>query len=185
MTDPTPVDPSQLPSVRQLTIASFAAVVVAVLLGVTTVLPAEYGIDPTGAGTALGLTQLGELKQADPHDPPAKPEPVAFTNRDDTVTLTLKPNEGAEVKAVMRAGDAIDFSWSVDVGPLFFEFHGDPKGKPASEFTSYEKATKQTSEGHFEADFEGKHGWYWKNKHAEPATITLHTKGVYQSVSRQ
>ena len=26
------------------------------------VLPAEYGIDPTGVGRALGLTQMGEIK---------------------------------------------------------------------------------------------------------------------------
>lgn len=28
----------------------------------TVVLPAEYGIDPTGVGRALGLTQMGEIK---------------------------------------------------------------------------------------------------------------------------
>ncbi|ODT04488.1 MAG: hypothetical protein ABS52_04320 [Gemmatimonadetes bacterium SCN 70-22] len=28
----------------------------------TAVLPAEYGIDPTGAGRVLGLTQMGEIK---------------------------------------------------------------------------------------------------------------------------
>jgi len=32
------------------------------VLLLTTVLPAEYGIDPTGAGRVLGLTQMGEIK---------------------------------------------------------------------------------------------------------------------------
>ena len=30
---------------------------------VTMVLPAEYGIDPTGVGRVLGLTEMGEIKQ--------------------------------------------------------------------------------------------------------------------------
>jgi hypothetical protein len=38
-----------------------AAAVAGVLL-LTVVLPAEYGIDPTGAGRVLGLTQMGEIK---------------------------------------------------------------------------------------------------------------------------
>ncbi len=29
---------------------------------VCVVLPAEYGIDPTGVGRVLGLTQMGEIK---------------------------------------------------------------------------------------------------------------------------
>jgi hypothetical protein len=35
---------------------------VAGILLVTCVLPAEYGIDPTGVGRVLGLTQMGEVK---------------------------------------------------------------------------------------------------------------------------
>ncbi|WP_235816982.1 hypothetical protein [Bordetella ansorpii] len=35
---------------------------VAVVLLVTTILPGEYGIDPTGAARVLGLTSMGEIK---------------------------------------------------------------------------------------------------------------------------
>ena len=38
------------------------AVVVASAIVVCAVLPAEYGIDPTGVGRLLGLTQMGKLK---------------------------------------------------------------------------------------------------------------------------
>ncbi len=38
------------------------AAVVAVALLFTTVLPAEYGIDPTGVGRMIGLTEMGEIK---------------------------------------------------------------------------------------------------------------------------
>lgn len=36
---------------------------VAATLVVTIVMPAEYGIDPTGIGARLGLKQMGEIKQ--------------------------------------------------------------------------------------------------------------------------
>lgn len=35
---------------------------ISIFLGLTTVLPAEYGMDPTGIGGLLGLTKMGEMK---------------------------------------------------------------------------------------------------------------------------
>ncbi len=57
-------DRAQLPSGKQLVVATFAAATVASLLLITTVLPAEFGIDPTGAGRVLGLTRMGEIKNS-------------------------------------------------------------------------------------------------------------------------
>lgn len=53
---------AELPSSRQLLRSTAIAFVVAGALLTTTVLPAEYGIDPTGIGGALGLTQMGQIK---------------------------------------------------------------------------------------------------------------------------
>ena len=44
---------------RRVTAIAF---VVALVLSVTVVLPAEYAVDPTGVGTRIGLTQMGRLK---------------------------------------------------------------------------------------------------------------------------
>ena len=52
------------PTSRQLIRSTFIAVIVAALLLVTCILPAEYGVDPTGVGRVLGLTQMGEVKMA-------------------------------------------------------------------------------------------------------------------------
>ncbi len=52
-----------LPTLQQLRRATMLAVVVAVVLLCMAVLPAEYGVDPTGIGRRLGLTQMGRLKQ--------------------------------------------------------------------------------------------------------------------------
>lgn len=51
-----------LPSTAKLVKSTAIAAVVATGLLVTTVLPGEYGIDPTGVGKLLGLKQMGEIK---------------------------------------------------------------------------------------------------------------------------
>ncbi|MFN3460855.1 MAG: transmembrane anchor protein [Oceanibaculum sp.] len=53
----------QLPSTRQLLRSTFIAIATAIVLLVTAVLPGEYGIDPTGIGRLLGLTEMGEIKE--------------------------------------------------------------------------------------------------------------------------
>lgn len=55
-------DPSELPSTGRLLKSTGIAAVVASALLVTTVLPAEYGVDPTGVGSLLGLTEMGRIK---------------------------------------------------------------------------------------------------------------------------
>jgi hypothetical protein len=56
-----PFDREPPSSAKLLRSTVLAALVAAVLL-VTVVLPAEYGIDPTGVGAAIGLKRMGEIK---------------------------------------------------------------------------------------------------------------------------
>jgi len=51
-----------LPTNRQLIRATLIAAASAGALLVAVILPSEYGVDPTGAGRVLGLTQMGEIK---------------------------------------------------------------------------------------------------------------------------
>ena len=81
--------PSQddLPSTQQLIRSTIIALVTAIIILVTIVLPAEYGIDPTGIGRTLQLTEMGEIKAQlaveaardeqihDPASQPSTPEP--------------------------------------------------------------------------------------------------------------
>jgi hypothetical protein len=53
---------AELPSSKQLVRSTLIAAAAAILLLITTVLPAEYGIDPIGVGSYLGLTKMGEIK---------------------------------------------------------------------------------------------------------------------------
>ena len=202
--NPIKVDPNLLPTRQELSRATIIAAVVASVLLVTAVLPAEAGVDPTGVGRWMGLTAMGELKrEGAPTTPPnavvppvavvaaAVPVeaqaavPTAYAVHSDELTLTLQPNEGAEIKAVMRGGDQMVYAWTADKGELFFDFHGEPKGAPADVFTSFEKGSKTAAEGEFEAPFEGVHGWYWKNRTAEVVTVKLKTSGVYEKIARK
>ncbi len=194
MSDIPNVDPKDLPSLPELYRATAAAFVVATGLAVMVVLPAERGLDPTGVGGWLGLTALGELKtraalHVQPEEGEVAVKPIegvdAVDFRTDELELTLQPGEGAEIKAIMREGDQLIYTWTADQGELFFDFHGEPKGAPSSVFTSFEKGTKSAAEGEFDAPFEGTHGWYWKNKTASPVTVTLKTSGVYLSIGRK
>lgn len=53
---------AELPSTGKLLRSTLLAAVIAIALLITVVLPAEYAIDPTGAGRLLGLTEMGEIK---------------------------------------------------------------------------------------------------------------------------
>lgn len=64
MPDINAVPTTGLPSSRSLFRSTLAAAAVAVVLLVTVVMPAEYGVDPTGVGQVLGLTEMGRIKVA-------------------------------------------------------------------------------------------------------------------------
>jgi len=52
-----------LPSSKQLLRSTILAAISALILLVVVVLPAEYGIDPTGFGRVLRMTEMGDIKQ--------------------------------------------------------------------------------------------------------------------------
>ncbi len=62
MSNQNPLTDEGLPSARKLFRSTAIAAVIAMTLLVTIVMPAEYGIDPTGIGRPLGLTEMGEIK---------------------------------------------------------------------------------------------------------------------------
>ena len=54
---------ADLPTPSQLLRSTILAATAATGILITTILPAEYAIDPTGVGRLLGLTQMGEIKK--------------------------------------------------------------------------------------------------------------------------
>ncbi|HEL5340008.1 TPA: hypothetical protein UOJ00_003005 [Stenotrophomonas maltophilia] len=205
-----------LPSTARLLKATALAIGIAAIVLVTIVLPAEYGIDPTGIGKRLGLDGLhtpAEVPLAtasasdaatDPADPnaalAAKAEAafgrnagqsldadavslVPGTPRRDTLTVTLEPGKGAEVKAHLKTGEGIVFRWTAS-GDVALDMHGErPDAKGT--WTSYavEPATRGAA-GTFVAPFEGSHGWYWMNRGTEPVTVEIEATGFQPELYR-
>jgi hypothetical protein len=196
----------ELPTSKQLNRATLIAAAVAALVLTTAVLPAEYGIDPTGAGRVLGLTKMGEAKRqaasaeqtvaAAPAEgsgeilldaEPAATNAVAGASagaRMGEATLTLQPDEGSEVKATMKAGDEITYEWATGGPKISFELHGEEIGAGDGDYTSYEKGTSAGESGKFRAPFDGTHGWYWENRSDEPITITVKATGAFEKFAR-
>lgn len=193
-----------VPSTRQLIKSTFIAAVAAGVLLVTVVMPAEYGIDPTGFGETIGLKKMGEIKvslaeeaaaarmlnaNAKPQDAPVvaeivapKPAPAispALLNHQ--MQVTLAPDEGTEIKVAMSKGKKVQYEWWTDQGKANFDVHGDSK-KLNIDYHNYSKGSGQRKEGEIEAAFDGSHGWFWRNRTSSTITVTLRTNGEYTDI---
>ena len=62
MYNSTNTNMAELPSSKSLIKATFTAFLVAIVITVSVVLPAEFGIDVTGIGRVIGLQQMGDIK---------------------------------------------------------------------------------------------------------------------------
>ncbi|MAQ45349.1 MAG: transmembrane anchor protein [Confluentimicrobium sp.] len=194
----------ELPSSKQLIRSTVIAGPAAVAILVTVVLPAEYNIDPTGIGEALGLAEMGEIKsqlaeeaEADrqmgldeqsslldgvlglfvgtAYAQEAAPAKGGEAWRDET-TFTLKPGDSAEWKMVMEAGQTAEYQMLVEGGRVNFDLHGHGGGNSVT----YEKGRGSTgAEGEVTADFDGEHGWFWRNRDSADITVTVQVRGEY------
>jgi hypothetical protein len=173
---------------QRIGVAAGMALLVAGLILVTVVLPAEFGIDPFGTGARLGLLPLGEVGQQvealnaaasreASHNAVVAPEERTF--HDETVAFTLAPGEFVEYKYRLDKGKALLYSWTATAA-LNYELHAEPDGAPRGYAERYEKreATKQAS-GTLTAPFSGIHGWYWENTNDASVTVTLRAAGFY------
>ncbi|MCL6268344.1 transmembrane anchor protein [Sansalvadorimonas sp. 2012CJ34-2] len=187
---------NELPSSKQLVVSTFIALIVACTLLITCVLPAEYGIDPTGIGRSLGLTQMGEIKeqlaeeatqdQALQEQPTQKQvasaTPETSNTASETYKVTLKPGEAAEVKLAMKKDADVDYYWSVNQGHVNFDTHAD---NSQVKYHGYNKGKAVTEDkGVMTAVFDGKHGWFWRNRSETTVTITLKLTGNYSELIR-
>lgn len=182
--------------------ASIAATVIAAVVLVTAILPAEYNIDPTGIGKSLGLTKIAAAAEASlPGDKPipsvmASADSIIINTapsvakikevrakvaglRQDTVEIVIPAGKGLEYKLLLNAGEHLEYDWRTDGSKLYFDFHGEPQGDKTGFYESFAITTSDQMQGTLTTPFAGAHGWYWKNKTSEPIIVTLKTKGAY------
>lgn len=190
-------DYTELPSNKRLLRSTIIAIISAAIILVTIVLPAEFGIDPTGIGSLTGLKRMGEIKaalaeelEADLSNPTTTAttpsttpdpinQPISDAPRTETMSVTLEAGKSTEIKLTMQKDASVEFTWSSDSAPAFYDLHGDSKD---INYHIYEKGTDTTKLGTLTAAFTGNHGWYWKNRSTNPITITLTATGTFQDI---
>lgn len=207
MTDPVSPYQKLPPSPKRLIASVAIAVSGAVLILITIVLPAEHGIDPSGIGRKLGLFALtapvrtvritdvsgGNQNYRDVQipnfgEPTPLPNPAVFQSkpgspRSEVRKIALKPGQETEIKTVLRQAQVIQFSWTLDKGQVYVDFHGhEPEAGDAFWVRYEEQQAGSSGNGSLVAPFSGEHGWFWKNYNAFPVVITLHLSGYYDQV---
>lgn len=193
----------ELPSSAQLFKSTIVAAVSAIVILVAAVLPAEYGIDPTGAGRAIGLTEMGEIKSQLAEE--AEQDRQMLDAQDDQsslidsilglfvgaahaqtvevwrdeISFTLAPGESAEWKLVMTTEQTAEYRMIVEGGRVNFDLHGHGSGQSVT----YERGRGSIgSEGAILASFDGEHGWFWRNRDKQDVTVTVLLKGEYSAL---
>lgn len=204
-----PISPyeSNPPSAKSIAASVGMAVFAAALVLVTIVLPAEYNIDPTRIGQALGLTAINapartikisdvvggnekykEVAIPDPGQPMPLPNPVVFQGkaepaRSETMTIALQPGQETEIKAALQTAQVILFSWQAEGGQVYVDFHGHEPGTSNDAWVRYEEQQSGTKgSGSLVAPFQGEHGWFWLNVSDVPVTIKLTVSGYYEKL---
>ncbi|MGI3185689.1 transmembrane anchor protein [Nioella aestuarii] len=190
----------ELPSSAQLLKSTIIAAVSAIVILVTVVLPAEYGIDPTGVGRVIGLAEMGEIKMQLAEEAEADRLLEAESNDQsslldgffslfvgaahaqevdlwrDEITFTLAPGDSAEWKLVMSEGQTAEYRMIVEGGRVNFDLHGHGSGQSIT----YERGRGSAgAEGTIVAGFDGEHGWFWRNRDSSELTVTVQVRGEY------
>lgn len=196
---------NELPSMGKLVKSTILAIILASIILVTIVLPAEYGIDPIGVGEMIGLAKMGQIKvslaqeaamedmvladvsthlQDKQNIVVASDEKASKAISDfkcDTLSFNLQPNEGKEIKLTMAAETTVKYLWYTNGAKANFDVHADSK-KLDIKYHNYEKGKLQKSEGIMKAAFDGNHGWFWRNRTSETMVVTLEVNGNYTGI---
>lgn len=159
----------QIVEKKQIIKAVLFALTLSILVLVSAVLPAEYGIDPIGTGKLLGFSKLhvGEdtaseseptvqkafplIKMEKAGSGPDVKRPIEadnpapekqFTVREDTVEVIVPAGKGIEYKIYMLKYGNMKYEWSTEKGKiLYFDFHGEVKQAKEVSDVYYESYT--------------------------------------------
>ena len=179
---------NDLPTSSQLLKSTIVAICVGCALLILIVLPAEYGTDPTGVGELLGLKKMGEIKTSLKQDylkenigvkDELMVESETGKENQDVMEFVIPPDEAIEIKLEMKKGSIAKYNWTTKNGGLNYNLHGDGH-KGSQKSISYKKGRMTSSDsGEFKSEFDGYHGWFWRNRNNESVTVTLETFGDY------
>lgn len=205
MTDPVSPYQAAPPSARRLVATVAATLIAATIILVVVVLPAEYGIDPTGFGRSMGLTAINvptrklevrdviggnekirEVAIPDPGQPTPLPNPAVSQLKKAqaptrTIKVVLQEAEQTEIKTILDSAQVILYSWTAD-GEVYTDFHGHEPSMGRGFVRYEEQQTGHEGHGSLVAPFSGEHGWYWMSLSEKPVTITLKISGYFRDI---
>ena len=189
-----------LPTSAQLLKSTIIAIMVAIILLVMVILPAEYGTDPTGVGKLLGLKEMGDIKMSlleESQNELSQENNTSSIDTDsldkamvnntinnDVVEITIEPGKAIEIKLEIKSGSLVQYEWETIKGGLNYNLHGDGY-KGSQKFISYKKGRMvQSDSGELQAEFDGYHGWFWRNREEFSVTVILQTSGDYIQIKQ-
>tara|TARA_R110002072_G_scaffold302957_1_gene490358 strand:+ start:10727 stop:11359 length:633 start_codon:yes stop_codon:yes gene_type:complete len=155
--------------------ATIISLIIGAIILFTAVLPAEYGIDPTGAGKVLGFSKLYVpennqtnglnaiastsslplIKLEKAGSGPNVPRPVEADNpapeeqlamREDETKVIVPAGKGIEFKINMLKYGTMKYEWTTANNEvLYFDFHGEVKQKEVVKEVYFESYTISNS----------------------------------------
>ncbi len=175
---------------------------------VLTVLPAEYGIDPTGVGSKLGLTAMAQeattqapfegvlefnIGEYDPTADLIDTSVQGLIHREnapfhtEVIDIMIEDFGEIEHKFIMEADTTFVYSWEVldaEGDGVYYDFHGHPASADAADYPedfemAYAKGEGTSQHGSFTAPFPGYHGFYFMNIEEGPITVRLTISGYW------
>lgn len=175
---------------RQLTKQFFIACLVAVILLLTIVLPAEYQIDPLSTGKLLGLDKMSAESTGLNTTPVDVKDDLSIFRlskpisplHTETREVVVDGYEGIELKATMQQGDGFTFDWRAKDGPLYTDMHGEYTSDTSQFETYFKEKSINQQQGTFVAPFDGTHGWYWQNMQEKAVTVSITISGFYNDL---
>lgn len=106
------------------------------------------------------------------------------TQKSESISVTIPQDGAAEIKASMRKGDKIQYTWSTVGGALNYNVHGEPTDPAEGSSYEYDKGIRETEKSDsITAVFDGTHGWYFRNRSGQAVTVTINVDGEFSSLS--
>jgi len=103
------------PSMKKIAVATAIAFVVATVILVVAVLPAEYGIDPLGTGKAFGLTDLAKASGSSvPTPPPTETAALSGATEQVLINPVLVPSPTGDAPTMKDTFIARAGSYKID-----------------------------------------------------------------------
>lgn len=181
----------------RLILATVGALVLAALIVLGAILPAEFDRDPLGVGRVSGLSRLwapddrqvdakaGGVPRAREYDIPYRTDVVEIPLGD---FLAGVDKSELEYKVRMKKDATLTYAWEVigtaEPRDFHFDQHGHTTpapGQPMSVAT-YRQAFGLKQQGALTAPFDGIQGWQFSNSSEKPVVVRLRLAGFYELI---